>query len=155
MGKADELARKFEESNQQFINAVEGCSDEKWRSEASGEDKRSVGTVAHHVATSHMQVVGLAQAVGSGVQVPPLTMDMIEQGNAQHARQNPSPAKDEVLSMLRADGEKAAGIIRSMTDDQLSKTAKLPLSEDPVTTAQIIEMIAIGHPAMHMQSITG
>jgi hypothetical protein len=102
-----------------------------------------------------MPIVSMAQAVGAGGQLPPITMEMIDQGNAQHAAQNPNPSKDEVLALLRSDGEKAAGIIRSMSDEQLSKTLKLPLSDDPVTTAQAIEMIAIGHPAMHMQSVSG
>jgi hypothetical protein len=151
MGKSEELANRFEQANREFIKAVEGCDDEAWMRVPEGE-QRSVGTIAHHVAVSHMQVVGLAQAVGSGAQIPPITMEMIDQGNAQHASQNPSPSREEVLSLLRQDGEKAAGVIRSMTDDQLSKTAKLPMSDDPVTAAQMIEMIAIGHPAGHQQS---
>lgn len=154
MGRSEELASKFEQTNQQFIKAVEGCSDERWRSAASNEDQRSVGTVAHHVATSHMQIVGIAQAVGAGGQAPPLSMEMIDQGNAQHASQNPNPARDEVLTLLKEDGHKAAGIIRSMSDDQLSKTLNMPVSDDPITTAQMIEMIGIGHPAGHMESIS-
>ncbi|HET9199667.1 MAG TPA: hypothetical protein VFO84_01650, partial [Dehalococcoidia bacterium] len=98
--------------------------------------------------------VGIAQAVGAGGQAPPLSMEMIDQGNAQHASQNPNPSRDEVLTLLKEDGHKAAGIIRSMSDDQLSKTLKMPVSDDPITTAQMIEMIGIGHPAGHMESIS-
>jgi hypothetical protein len=153
MGQSEELARQFEETNRRFVEAVQNCSDEKWRSTPSGE-QRSVGTIAHHVATSHMQVVGIAQSVGSGAPAPAITMEMIDQGNAQHASQNPNPSREETLGLLQQDGEKAAGIIRSMTDEQLAKTLTMPAADSPITTAQFIEMVGIGHPAGHMQSLT-
>lgn len=153
MGQSEELARKFEETNRQFIQAVERCSEDKWRSTPPGE-QRSVGTIAHHVASSHMAIAGIAQSVGAGAPAPPITMEMIDQGNAQHASQNPNPSREETIGLLQRDGGKAAGVIRSMTDDQLAKTLTMPAADSPITTAQFIEMVGIGHPAGHMQSLT-
>ena len=85
--RARTLAHQLEQANHALIATIEGLSDAQWHAKTPG-DGRSVGVVAHHVATSHKTVAGLATAIAHGQPVPPITMDMIHQGNAAHAAQH-------------------------------------------------------------------
>ena len=84
--RARNLAHQLEQANQALIATIEGLSDAQWKATTPG-DGRSVGVVAHHVASSHKAVAGLVGAIAHGQKVPTITMEMIHEGNAAHARQ--------------------------------------------------------------------
>src|SRR6266700_1064092 len=107
-GRAEELARRFEQANGELIKAVESCSDEQWRKTCSGE-QWSVGVTAHHVAVSYGPIAGLVQA---------LTSDMLDAGNAEHARQFAGCTKRETVDLLRGGGQAAASTVRGLSDEQ-------------------------------------
>jgi DinB superfamily len=154
MGKSDELARKFEQANNAVIGAVEGMDDAAWQASCK-DDPRSAGVVAHHVASSHQPVAGVAQAIATGQPLPPITGEMIDQGNAQHAQQFAGVGKAETLDLLRSGGKAAAETIRGLSDEQLANTAHFAPAGGVVSAEQIIEMVLIGHPQGHLQSIVG
>jgi uncharacterized damage-inducible protein DinB len=149
--RGQELAQRFEQANEEMIRAVEGCSDEQWRAKCAGEGW-SVGVVAHHVAGGHQGIAGLVNAVATGQPVPSITMEQIDQGNAQHAQQHANCTKQETLDMLRQNGEAAAGTVRGLSDEQLSRTAPL-LGGPPMSAGQMVERILIGHVQGHLDSI--
>ena len=151
--RAEALARRFEQANNDVIAAVEGLSDGQWK--ALNKDAGwSVGVTAHHVAVSHPALIGLIQAIGSGQPLPPLTADMRDHGNAQHAQQFADCTKQETLGMLRANGAAAAAAVRGLSDEQLDRTGSMPAFGDaPISAQQVIERILIGHPGMHLASI--
>src|SRR5262245_34909343 len=104
--RARTLAQQLEHANHDLITTVEGLSDAQWKAKTPG-DGRSVGVVAHHVATSHKMVAGIAQAIAHGQPVPTITMDMIHQGNAAHAAQHAHCTKTETVALLRQNGAAA------------------------------------------------
>ncbi len=153
--RAEALAQRFEQANNDVIAAVAGCSDAQWKA-TTKEEGWSVGVTAHHIAVGHPGVFGLAQAIANGQPVPPITLDMINQGNAQHAQQFAGCTKQETLDMLRANGAAAAAGLRGLSDEQLDRSATLAVFGDsPVSAQQVVEMILIGHPQNHLASMKG
>jgi uncharacterized damage-inducible protein DinB len=145
------LADRFEQANREIIATVERCSDAQWKSKTSGESW-SVGVVAHHVAQSHEGIAGLVQKIATAQSMPGLTMDMIDQGNAEHAKKFANVTKDETLALLRKNGTAAASAVRGLSDEQLDRSAPL-IGGQPMTAQQAIERILIGHVEGHHDSI--
>ena len=63
--RAEALAKRFEQVNDELIAAVEGCSDEQWRKTCSGE-QWSVAVTAHHVAPSPLMPAWSHRPAASG-----------------------------------------------------------------------------------------
>jgi len=148
--RAEAYAQQLEAANADLIGIVEGLSDEQWRAKTAPEGW-PVGVVAHHVAVSHTPVAGLAVALANGQPPGGLTMETIDQGNAQHAREHAGCTKEETLQLLHANGAQAAGMLRSIGDDQLDRSDLV--IGNPMTCAQSIEFISIGHTRQHTESI--
>jgi len=151
--RTNDLADRFESANNDVIAAVEGCSDDQWRKTTNSEGW-SVGVVAHHIASSHEPVAGLVRLVATGQPLPNLTMDMIHAGNAQHAQEQANCTREETLALLKSGGEAAASILRGLSDEQLDRAAPLALlGGKEVSANQLVEMVMIGHPVQHLESI--
>jgi hypothetical protein len=152
--RAEALAADFESANNAVIAAVEGCSNDQWQAICK-EEGWSVAVAAHHVAASHAGIMGLAQLVADGKEVPALTMEVFDAANAQHAREFANVSRDETLELLRRDGASVASALRALSDEQLDRTAPMAFAGgQPWSTAEVIERILIGHPREHGASIT-
>ena len=149
--RSQALAERFEQANREMIAGVEKCSDAQWKTKTSGETW-SVGVVAHHVAQGHETIAGLVQKIGTGQPLPGLTMDLIHQMNAEHAKQHANCTQDETLGLLRKNAATAAGIVRGLSDEQLDRSAPV-LGGAPMTAEQMIERVLIGHVNEHHGSI--
>ena len=150
--RAETLAAKIEQANSDAIATIEGMSGDQWT--ASCEDEGwSVAVTAHHIASGYTPLTGLVQAVANGADLPALTMDMIDQGNARHAEQFANCSKEETLEMLRSGGSAAAAAVRGLSDEQLDKSAVILEGEAEITTEQIIENLLIGSITGHHASI--
>lgn len=147
---ARNLAQQLEQANQALIATVEGLSDAQWRAKTP-DDGRTVGVVAHHVASSHKQVAGLVGAIAHGQPVPTITMDMVHQGNAAHAAQHANSTKAETLALLRQNGAAAVATVRGLGEAELGRTATFPMGA--MSVAQVVERVLIGHAQGHHGSI--
>lgn len=148
--RAQTLADRFQRDNDQLVQGVERLTDADWRKMTSSEGW-TVGATAHHIATGHHALTGLMQLIAGGQPVPPLTMDMIHQGNAEHAKQFAHCSKTETLELLRKNGAAASAAVRGLSDAQLDRTAAL--LGGTMSAAQIIERIMIHHIEDHYGSI--
>jgi uncharacterized damage-inducible protein DinB len=148
--RARTLAHQLEQANHSLIATIEGLSDAQWHAKTPG-DGRSVGVVAHHVATSHKMVAGIAGAIAHGQPVPPITMEMIHQGNATHAAQHAHCTKAETLALLRQNGAAAVAAVRAFGDAELDRTATFPMGT--MSVAQVVERILTGHANDHHGTI--
>lgn len=144
------LAAQFEQANEAVIAAVEALTDEQWAARTAAEGW-SVGVAAHHIAASHAAIAGFTRLVATGQAPPPLTPEMFDQINAQHAREHTACSIAETLELLRSGGAGAAAVVRTLTDEQLACTA--PVLGRETSAAQVIEQILIGHPRQHLASI--
>jgi uncharacterized damage-inducible protein DinB len=148
--RAQSLAEQLEQANQALIATIEKLSDAQWRAKTPG-DGRSVGVVAHHVATSHKSVAGLVSAIAHGKPVPPITMEMINEGNAAHAAQYANATKAETLALLRQNGAAAVATVRGLGDAELERTVTFPMGT--MTASQVVERVLIGHANDHHGTI--
>ena len=150
--RAEQLAKKFESSCSEMNKVVEGLSEADWKKVTTAE-KWPVGVVAHHVAEAHAGISGLIQVVAKGQPTPNLTMDMINAGNAVHAKEHANTSKAVTLELLRANAGKAAGIVRGLSDAELDRSASVLVGAPAMTAAQAIDGILINHVHEHLASI--
>lgn len=148
--RAQTLANRFDEVNREIISTVEKCSDAQWRAKCAGETW-SAGVVAHHVAEAHAQIARIIQTVTADQPLPQMTMEMLDQRNAQHAQQHANCTKEETLELLRKNGDSAVAAVRRLTDEQLLRSGTLLAG--PMTAEQVVERILIGHVKGHLDSI--
>ena len=84
--------------------------------------------------------------------LPQRTPEMIDQANAQHAKEYANCTKEETLDLLRKNGATAASIVRGLSDGDLQRSGTLSGGRQ-MTGEQVIENILIGHPKSHLASI--
>jgi hypothetical protein len=148
--RVEDLAAQFEATTQNAVDVVQSCSDAKWHTPVP-DDGRTVGVVAHHMATGDVPIGSLVQAIASGTAVPPVTPEMINQGNAIHAQQFANVTKDEAIAALQQNGVNAAAMLRALTDAQLDRSADFLGTS--WTAERAIQQILIGHIAGHTEAI--
>lgn len=148
--RAGTLARQFTEANDEMIAAAAGASASHWRAQCPGEGW-TVGVTAHHVAVGHEPVAGLIMGVATGQQLPPITMEALNEGNAAHAREFADCNQDETVALLRSAGAAAAEMVRNLSDEQLDRSAEVVGQR--MTAQQLAENILISHVKGHLASI--
>jgi Mycothiol maleylpyruvate isomerase N-terminal domain len=150
--RADMLAKQFEAKAAELTDTIEKLSDADWKKVTTGE-KWSVGVAAHHVAGAHEPIAGMAKAVATGQAPPPLTMAMLDEMNAKHAKEFASCTKAETLTLHRNGVASAAATVRGLSDADLDKTGTLLTGMPAMSVQQIIEGILINHVGEHLDSI--
>lgn len=150
--RAKRLADRLKRANDDVISMVEGLSEEQWRGTTKGEGW-TVAPTAHHIGATYGAVNGIIQAIANGATMPPISMDLINEGNAQHARDFKDCNRDETLTLLRDGGASAVSMVSGFSDEQLDRTAQLLEGMPEMTTEQLIEGILIVHAQTHGASI--
>jgi uncharacterized damage-inducible protein DinB len=151
--RAAALATAFENANNELIAAVEACPDEQWRQTCS-EEGWSVAVTSHHVGIGHQPIAGFIQMMANGQPIPPVTMEMFDAANAQHAQEHANCTKAETLELLRTGGQAAAEMLRGLTDEQLDRSQPMAFAGGQSwSAADMIERVLIGHPVQHGASV--
>ena len=152
MSRGDELATTFEQVNADAIQAVEGCSAARWQAKSEAEGW-TAAALAHHVAASQQGIFGMVQTIASGGELPAMSGDDFNSGNAQHAKEFETVGKQEVLTLLRDAGTKVPAGLRALTDKQLATSVPAPFGGgQPLSAEQAAERILIGHMQDHIGS---
>lgn len=148
--RVETLAQEFEQANAALARTIEPLSESQWQARCTGEGW-PVGVTAHHVVGGHQVIGGMVSTVAAGQPLPPLTWEMLDQSNAQHAQQYAGCTKAETLALLRQQGEAAAATVRGLSDEQLGRTGSL--MGQAMSAEQLIQNILIGHVRDHQASI--
>ena len=82
-----------------------------------------------------------------------LTMEMIDQVNAEHARTFAACTKTETLELHRRNVALASGIVRGLSDVELDRTAAVLFGAPAMSAQQAIERLLINHINEHLGSI--
>jgi len=150
--RTKELVARFTGFNNEFIAFVDNCSDEDWRKVCSGEGW-TVGVVAHHVAAGHFGVIDFVRMIVAGEAIPEITMEAIDQMNAQHAKEHTNCTREEVLGLLRKNGSAFAGYLEGLSEADLARTSYLVLIGGDVSAQQFIEMVILQSGGEHFDSM--
>ncbi len=150
--RAEALAKQFEQVSRQVEQAIEQCSDGRWRAECK-EESWSVAVTAHHIAMGIEPIAGGVRAIASVGAVPGMSMEQVHKGNEEHAKQYANCSKQETLELVRRGTKSAADMIGGLSDEQLDRTAAIFSEVPPMSAQQMIESILIGHGAGRLESI--
>jgi hypothetical protein len=149
--RAQQLAQQFTLTNEALLTTLANASDAQLAALCPAEHWPVLVT-ARHVAVSYRVVGSWVRKVAAGQEVP-ITRAQIDAGNAQLATE-PTPTRDEVLELLRANAAKTAELIRGLTDEQLAASAAVNPSEGRVLTAdQVVRYVLIHHVQEHLTGI--
>jgi hypothetical protein len=151
--QAELLVQSFEQANGELIELLERCSDQQWRASCQGEGW-PVAVTAHHIAWGHEAIGDFVRLLASGQQLPPITREMLDQMNAEHAQQYANCDRAVTIELLRRNGQAAAETVRRLNDEDLERSAPLTLAGGaPFSARQMIERVLIGHVRDHTASI--
>ena len=150
--RTEQLAAQFTAVNDDAIAAVTRCTAEQWRLPCVDEG-RSVGVVAHHIATVHRDFTGLLTALAAWrTRSPSSSMEEVHASNARHARDFATVGQAETLDLLRTNGAAVVGFLDRLDEEQLDRIAGV-FGGHELTVAQVVEWIVIGHAWEHLASI--
>ena len=150
--RTKELFERVTAFNNEFIAFVDNCSDEEWRKVCSGEGW-TVGVVAHHVAAGHFGAIDFVRMIVAGEAIPEITMEAIDQMNAQHAKEHANCTQAEVLALLRENGSAFAGYLEGLREADLVRTGYLAAMGGDVSAQQLIEMVIFHSAGEHLDSM--
>ena len=150
--RTKELVERFTAFNNDFIAFVGNCSDEEWRKVCSGEEW-TVGVVAHHVAAGHFGAIDLVRMIVAGEAMPEITMEAIDQMNAQHAKEHANCTQEEVLGLLRKNGTAFASYLEGLSEEDLVRTGYFAAIGGDVSAQQLIEMLILQSAGEHLESM--
>jgi hypothetical protein len=150
--RAESLAKQFEAKAAEMTGVITKLSDADWRKTTEAE-KWSVGVTAHHVAGGHEGILGIVKTIASGQSIPNFTMAMLDERNAQHAREHAGCTKAETLALHEKGAATAAAAVRALSDTELDRSGTVLTGVPPMTTQQVVEGILINHITGHLGSI--
>ena len=150
--KTEALAMQFEAKAREATALLEKLSDADWKKITAAE-KWSVGVTAHHVAGAHEPIANIVKTLAAGQSVPHFTTAMLDDLNAQHAKEFAGVGKSETIALHEKGVATAAAVVRSLSDDQLAKTGTVFADVPPMSAAQMITQGLIGHIEDHFGSI--
>jgi len=150
--KTEALARQFEDKARAAVATLEKLGDAEWRMVTA--EKWTVGVTAHHLARGLEAVSGIVTAIVSGgLSRGSFTRAMLDEMNAQHAREHADCTRAETLTLFQTGAAKAFAVVQSLSDDQLATSGTVFTDAPPMTAEQLIKLGLVGHIDDHMGSI--
>jgi DinB superfamily len=150
--RAEELATQFEARRREFVTFIGPLTDEQWLTLVPNE-QRTVASLAHHIAWGYRVEIEPFQQIALGNTPKAWTLAELDAVNAELGPEFAECDKQEMIDLLDQTAAETAAIIRSLTDEQLTRrgTYIAEMGEDSVES--LIERILLGHIAMHRRSI--
>jgi len=153
--RANALADRLEQGAHALATFASALTEDEWQTRLP-HDRRKIGVVVHHVATMYPLEIQLAQTLAEGKPVTGVTMDVVNEINAAHARENDAVTKEAALDLLRRNSTAAAAAIRALSDEELDQAAPVSLNSDaPLTCQFLLEDHAVRHSYHHLARIRG
>lgn len=151
--RAHALADRLERGAEALVAFASELTDAEWNTRLP-KDGRPIGVVVNHVASVYPVEMQLAQALADGHAITGVTWDVVHGMNAAHAQENANATKEETLALLRTNSGAAAGAIRTLSDEQLDRAARVSLYADaPLTCQFMLEDHAVRHSYHHLAAI--
>ena len=152
--RATALAERLDAGARALAAFAAMLSDAEWRRPFGTTDKRTIGVIVHHVASIYPLEIQLAQQLAAGNAITGVTWEAVAEVNAAHAKDNPSPTKEEALDLLARNSALASAAIRALSDTELARAATVSLYEDaPLTCQFFLEDHAVRHSYHHLAKI--
>ena len=148
MARADHHADELEGANAELISFAESCSEDQWRMIVPGENW-SVGTLVHHCALGHATASSwIREMIETGA--VSTTAEELDASNARHAADFANPAITETVDLLRRNGTAAAGVLRSLSDEELEREAAFGPAGGRIFKVESFAGMFSRHPISHL-----
>ena len=151
-GGIDSYVGQFEAKVKEAVALVQSLSDADWKKVTAGE-KWSVGVTAHHAASALEPIAGMIAGVAAGQAPGTFTMAMLDEMNAQHAKDFAACTRAETVTLLEKGAATAAATVRGLTNDDLAKRATVLADAPPMSVEELIMGGLLGHIDDHFGSI--
>ena len=152
MTRAEQYAAQLTTINEDVIGAIDSCTEADWRRVCAGEE-RTVGVVAHHIATVEGTIADAIRGLGAGGHdAPNLSAEAIERMNAQHVETFATVGRAETLDLLRTNGASLTTTLAALDDTQLERAAGV-IGGYELRVAQMVELALIAHFREHLATI--
>jgi hypothetical protein len=142
------LAEQFEQANEDLIATLATCDATAWRAACPDTGWR-VGVQADHIAAVEAFVTDRLGRIAGGETIEPLPMALIERENDRRAEQAANITPEEAIAQLRAQGEAAVRLIRSLSADQLARTGQIVAELPAQSVEQWFTGLSIGEIERH------
>src|SRR5215813_2390567 len=150
--KVEGYAKQYEAKVQETTAAIEKLSDADWKKITAAE-KWPVGVTVHHVASGHEPIANIVKTLAAGQSIPNFTTQMLDEMNAKHAVEQAGCTKAETLAIHKQGAAKAAAVLRSLSDEQLTNKGTVFTGVPPMTAEDMVKRALIGHMDEHFGSI--
>jgi hypothetical protein len=150
--KSEALAKQIEVKAREAGSVLEKLTDADWKKVTEAE-KWTVGATAHHLAGGLEAVSGIITGLVAGHSPGNFTMGMLDQMNAQHAKEHANCTKAETAALLKKGAAAAAATVRGLSDDQLAKSGIVFTDAPSMTAEQLVQRGLIMHIDEHFGSI--
>src|SRR5678816_1331116 len=90
------LARRLELGALALEAFANSLTEAEWQTRVPG-DERKIGVIVHHVASAYPIEIKLAETLANGQPIEGVTCDVVNQMNAQHAKDNDAVGKEATL----------------------------------------------------------
>lgn len=150
--KGEAYARQFEAKVQEATALLEKLSDADWKKTTAGE-KWTVGVTAHHIARSYEPVTNIIKAIAAGQALPQFTPQMLDEMNAQHAKEFAGCTRPETIALHKKGAAAAAALVRGLSDAELEKSGTVFTGMAPMSAEEMVKRALLGHIDDHFGSI--
>ena len=150
--KGEAFARQFEAKVEEATALLEKLSDADWKKTTAAE-KWTVAATAHHVASSHEPLTRIITTIAAGQVLPHFTRPMLDEMNAQHAREFAGCTKPETIALHKKGAAAAAAAVRGLSDPELAKTGTVFTGMPPMSAEEMVKGALLGHIDEHFGSI--
>ena len=150
--KSEQLAKEFEAKSRDALATLEKLGEADWKKVTEAE-KWPVGVTAHHLASVLEPISSMIKAVAAGQAPGDLSMEMLDEMNARHARDFAGCTRAETIDLHRKGSATAAATIRGLGDAELAASGTVLKGLPPMTAEQLIAGALLGHIDEHYGSI--
>ena len=150
--KSEALAKQFEAKVAEATALLENLNDADWK-KTTGAEKWTVAVAAHHIARSYEPVTRIIKTIAAGQALPHFTPQMLDEMNAQHAKEFAGCTKPETIALLKTGAAAAAAAVRTLSDSELAKTGTVFTGMSPLSAEDMVKRALIGHVDEHFGNI--
>ena len=150
--KGEAFAEQFEAKVEEATILLEKLTDADWKKTTAAE-KWTVAVTAHHIASSYEPATRIIETIAAGRTLPHFTREMLDEMNAQHAKEFAGCTKPETIGLHKKGAAAAAAAVRGLSDGELAKTGTVFTGMPPVSAEELIKRILLAHVDAHFGSI--
>ena len=150
--KGEAFAKHFEAKVEEAAALLEQLTDADWGKTTTAE-KWTVAVTAHHIASSYEPATHIIKTIAAGHALPHFTREILDEMNAQHAREFAGCTKAETIALHRKAAAATVATVRGLSDDELAKTGTVFAGMPPVSVEELVRRILLGHVDAHFGSI--